>query len=57
MDITTLIADLRVFLGVPPTGFEWLEYVIAAVFLLIIVQSCITFVSGLFRLFGGGYRA
>lgn len=48
-----ILEELRELIGAPPPGYEGLEYVFVGLFALIIVQSCITFISGLFRLFGG----
>lgn len=48
-----ILEEVRALVGSPPPGYEGLEYVFVGLFTLIIVQSCITFISGLFRLFGG----
>ncbi len=45
--------ELRALIGSPPPGYEFLEYVIAAVVLILLLQSCITFVSALFNWIGG----
>lgn len=49
-----LIDELRKLIGEAPAGYEWLEYLLAGLFCLMIVQSCISLISGLFRKFGGG---
>lgn len=49
-----ILEELRALLGSAPAGYEFLEYLFAGLFLLMIVQSCITLISGLFRKFSGG---
>ena len=52
-----ILEELRALIGAPPAGYEFLEYILVGLFCLMIVQSCITLISGLFRLpFGGGRR-
>lgn len=48
-----ILEEIRSLIGVAPPGYEGLEYVFVGLFALVIVQSCITFISGLFRIFGG----
>lgn len=52
-----ILEELRALLGAAPAGFEYVEYIFSGLFCLSIVQSCITLISGLFRLFAGGGRS
>lgn len=51
-----ILEELRVLIGAPPAGYEFLEYLFVGLFCLMIVQSCISLVSGLFRIFSGRDR-
>lgn len=48
-----LLESLRAYIGFAPEGYEIIEYVFCGLFGLMVVNSCITFISGLFKLFGG----
>ena len=48
-----ILEELRSLIGAAPAGYEGIEYVFVGLFALILVQSCVTFISGLFRIFGG----
>lgn len=48
-----ILEELRNLIGAAPAGMEAVEYVFVGLFAVILVQACITFVSGLFRIFGG----
>ena len=50
-----LIPEIQKLLGAPPAGYEWLQYLFVGVLLILMIDSCITFVSGLLR-WVGGYR-
>lgn len=49
-----ILEELRALIGTAPAGCEFLEYLFAGLFCLMIVQSCISLISGLFRIFSGG---
>lgn len=49
-----ILEELREIIGSAPAGYEFLEYLFVGLFALMIVQSCITLISGLFRKFSGG---
>ncbi len=49
-----ILDELRNLIGAAPAGYEFLEYLFVGFFVLMLVQSCISLISGLFRLFGGG---
>ena len=49
-----ILEELRELSGAAPAGYEFLEYLFVGFFALLIVQSAISFVSGLFRKFSGG---
>lgn len=49
-----VLDELRDLIGAAPAGYEFLEYLFVGLFCLMIVQSAITLVSGLFRKFSGG---
>lgn len=46
-----ILEELQALIGAPPAGYEFLEYLLVGLFCLMIVESAITLVSGLFRLF------
>lgn len=48
-----ILEEIRSLIGAAPPGYEAVEYIFVGLFALVIVQSCITFISGLFRIFGG----
>lgn len=52
-----VLEELRQLIGAPPEGYEFLEYLFVGLFVLMIVQSCISLISGLFRIFSGGGRS
>ena len=49
-----VLDELRELIGSAPPGYEFLEYLFVGLFVLMIVQSAISLISGLFRMFGGG---
>lgn len=49
-----ILDELRELIGAAPVGYEFLEYLYVGLFALMIVQSAITLISGLFRKFSGG---
>lgn len=51
-----VLEELRSLIGAAPAGFEYVEYIFVGLFGLMIVQSAITLISGLFRMFSGGGR-
>lgn len=51
-----ILEELRALIGAPPVGYEFLEYLFVGLFCLMIVQSCISFISSLIRKFSGGDR-
>lgn len=51
-----ILDELRLLIGAPPEGYEFLEYLFVGLFCLMIVQSAITLISSLFRKFSGGDR-
>ena len=51
-----ILDELRELIGAAPSGYEFLEYLFVGLFALMIVQSAITLISGLFRKFSGGDR-
>ena len=48
-----ILEEVRALIGTAPPGYEGVEYVFVGLFALVLVSSCITFISGLFRIFGG----
>lgn len=48
-----LLDAVRQLIGTVPAGYELFEYIFVGIFGVIIVSSCISLISGLFRLFGG----
>lgn len=47
------ITEIRSLIGEPPAGMDWIEYVIVALILLFLINSCVSFVSGIFKWIGG----
>ncbi len=45
--------ELRALIGSPPAGYEFFEYILAAIILVLLLQSCISFISALFSWIGG----
>ena len=52
--MSVFIAEIRSLLGAPPVGFEVLEYVFAAIFLMFLVSAAVSLIAALFRFIGGG---
>lgn len=52
-----ILDELRELIGAAPAGYEFLEYIFVGLFCLMIVQSAISLISGLFRMFSGGGRS
>lgn len=48
-----LITEIQSLIGSPPAGFEWLEYLVLAVFLMFLVSAAVSVVSAIFRWIGG----
>ena len=44
-----MIEMLRALIGSPPAGFEWVEYVIVSVVLILIIKITIDVFFGIFR--------
>lgn len=49
-----LISELRALIGSPPAGLEFLEYVFLGFFVIFLVYSAASLLSGIFRWIGGG---
>lgn len=47
------ISEIQSLIGTPPAGFEWLEYLVVSVLLIFLVDCCVTFIAGIFKLIGG----
>lgn len=54
--MTDVILQLRELIGEAPAGYEWLEYLVAAVVVLFLLNCCVSFVAGLFKWIGSGFR-
>lgn len=48
-----MIEEIRALIGSAPAGFEWLEYIVAAVVMLFLVSSAVSVVSYVLRWIGG----
>lgn len=51
--VGAIVTDLQSLIGSPPVGCEPLEYIVASAIVLILCQSCISMISGIFRWIGG----
>lgn len=49
----SLITEIQSLIGVPPTGYEFLEYLLVGVFLLFLVSAAVSIVSAIFKWIGG----
>ena len=47
------ISQLQGLIGVPPVGYEWLEYLFVGLLLILLVDSAISLVAAVFKLIGG----
>lgn len=50
------ISAIRSLIGEAPAGFEWMEYLVVAALLLFLINSCVSFVAGLFKWIGSGFQ-
>ena len=51
--MSVFVTELRSLIGEPPAGMEWLEYVVISMILLFLINSAVSFVSGIFNWIGG----
>lgn len=51
MDSGKIIATLREFVGVPPMGYEWLEYGMAVIFTLFLFQFLFDWIRNISKAF------
>lgn len=54
--MSEIITQLRSLIGAPPAGYEWVEYVISSFIVLFLLNCCVSFVAGLFKWIGSGFR-
>lgn len=54
--MSVFVTEIQSLIGAPPAGYEWLEYLVVAVILLWLLNSCVSFVSGIFNWIGSGLR-
>lgn len=48
-----LVEELRVLIGAPPAGLEFLEYIFLGFLLIFLVYSAVSLISGIFKWIGG----
>lgn len=53
--MSVFVTEIQSLIGSPPAGYEWLEYLIVSIILLWLLNSCVSFVSAIFRWIGGGF--
>lgn len=51
--MAVFISEIQSLIGVPPAGFEWLEYLVVAVILIFLLDSLVTMIAGIFKWIGG----
>lgn len=51
--MAVFISEIQNLIGLPPAGYEWLQYLIVAVILLFLLDSLITMIAGIFKWIGG----
>ena len=51
--MAAFITEIQSLIGVPPAGYEWLQYLGVLVILLFLLDSLVTMIAGIFRWIGG----
>lgn len=51
--MAAFISEIQALIGVPPAGYEWMEYLIVAVLLIFLIDSLVTMIAGIFKWIGG----
>lgn len=51
--MAAFISEIQGLIGVPPAGYEWLQYLAVLVILLFLLDSLVTLVAGIFKWIGG----
>lgn len=51
--MSAFVAELRALIGAPPAGYEFIEYVVAAVMLVFLIDAAITLLAAVFKWIGG----
>lgn len=51
MDI--FVTEIQRLIGVPPAGYEWLQYLALVVILIFLLNSLVTMIAGIFKWIGG----
>lgn len=51
--MAAFISEIQALIGVPPAGYEWLQYLAVLVILLFLLDSLVTLLAGIFKWIGG----
>ena len=51
--MSAFVSELRALIGAPPAGYELIEYIIAAVLLVFLIDAAISLVAAVFKWVGG----
>ena len=51
--MAAFITEIQSLIGVPPAGYEWLQYLGVLVILLFLLDSLVTMKAGIFKWIGG----
>lgn len=51
--MAAFISEIQSLIGVPPAGYEWLEYLVVAVLLIFLIDSAVTLIAAVFKWIGG----
>ena len=51
--MSAFVAEVRVLIGAPPSGYEFIEYVIAAVLLIFLIDAAVSLLAAIFKWIGG----
>lgn len=51
--MSAFVAELRALIGAPPAGYDFIEYIIAAVLLVFLIDAAISLVAAVFKWIGG----
>ena len=51
--MAAFITEIQSLIGLPPAGYEWLQYLGVLVILLFLLDSLVTMIAGIFKWIGG----
>lgn len=51
--MSAFVVEVRALIGAPPAGYEFVEYVIAAVLLVFLIDAAVSLLAAVFKWLGG----